>query len=149
MSGWWGAGAGESAAERKGCPDHSKRGWRRISTAPPYSPHRRKMRNLFPRLCGGGEQTRGPQRSTPTQQGAHTHSHERTYVQAERPPSRDTHTQGHTTREMLLYDDTLNCAQGHACIHAHGYAQAHTHLKHTGKDVKMHMSTLSHTERNI
>lgn len=50
---------------------------------------------LFPRLCGGGEWTSGLQRSTPTQQGAHTHSHEHTYVQAERPPSRDTHARTH------------------------------------------------------
>lgn len=72
VGGWWGAGAGDSAAERKGCPDHWKRGARRMNAAPRYSPLGGKMRKLFPRLCGGGEQRRDPQRSTPTQRGTHT-----------------------------------------------------------------------------
>lgn len=46
-----------------------------MNAAPRYSALGGKMRKLFPRLCGGGEQRRDPRRSTPTQRGTHTYTH--------------------------------------------------------------------------
>lgn len=59
----------------------------RMNVVPHYSVLWGKMKKLFPRLCGDGEQRRDPQSSTPTQRGAHTQSQERTYMQAKGHPA--------------------------------------------------------------